>query len=61
MTDDIFDKIQDCIDNLEAIHGADLRNMWFKTAEEDDDLERWFQKKHTVGQRKIPPTKEPYF
>ena len=45
MTDDIFDKIQDCIDNLEAIHGADLGNMWFKIAEEDDDLKKRFHPK----------------
>ena len=54
MTDDIFDKIQDCIDNLEAIHGADLGNMWFKIAEEDDDLERRFQKKTFRWTKKNP-------
>ncbi len=46
MDEDIFEKIQENIDFLENLHGADLNNMCFNIAEEDDDdLERRFHPK----------------
>lgn len=40
MDEDIFEKIQECIDFLENLHGAALSNICFNIAEEDNDLER---------------------
>ncbi len=45
MDEDFFEKILETIDFLETIHGADLSNMTFNIAEEDDDLERRFRPK----------------
>lgn len=45
MDEDIFEKIDEVVDFLENIYGADLSNMCFNIAEEYDDLERWLRPK----------------
>lgn len=53
MTDDVFEKVQEFIDYLEAIHGSDLNDMWFNI-ENDNDLEKGFCKKTYRWTREIP-------
>lgn len=46
MTDDVFEKLQERIDHMENIYGAELNNTRFDTAEENDLERRLCPKKY---------------